>query len=210
MPAFALALVGLLVLPVSATAPLHADAAQIASTTQVAAITKTSLIAPNIAYADMKAGSTPFTVKLTGYNAVPSQTDGNPFVTASGAFSNPEVVVARSSDLASSLPFGTVVKITRSYQDTPSCNYSKVASQIGYRVVADSMNPRIHNTMDVLLDQSNTVSVGGRTVNPGIALGLCGNVSVSVVGHIAVKDIPATQAELAQMFENPTLADARF
>ena len=36
-----------------------------------------------------------YTVTLTAYNAVPAQTDSNPLETASGAYSNPEVVAAR-------------------------------------------------------------------------------------------------------------------
>ena len=32
-----------------------------------------------------------YPVTLTAYNAVPEQTDSNPFETASGAYSNPEV-----------------------------------------------------------------------------------------------------------------------
>jgi 3D (Asp-Asp-Asp) domain-containing protein len=155
--------------------------------------------------------SQPFslTTKLTAYNAVPSQTDSNPFTTASGAFSNPEVVAARSSDLAYKLPYGTVIAIERAGSDTPSCNYGKVESQIGYRVIADAMNPRITNTVDVLLDQNKTVPVNGRLINPGRALGMCGQVTIRVVGRIAVKDIPATQAELAKMVEESTQIAAR-
>jgi 3D (Asp-Asp-Asp) domain-containing protein len=153
-----------------------------------------------------KEAETPFTVKLTAYNAVPSQTDANPFVTASGSFSNPEVVAARSSDLAKDLPFGTIIAIERSGSDTPSCNYSKVQQLIGYRVIADAMNPRITNTVDVLLDQHDTVMLDGKEVNPAKAVGLCGKVTVRVVGHLAVKDIPKTQAELASYVVPPTLA----
>src|SRR5262245_5115403 len=40
------------------------------------------------------------TVLMTGYNAVPGQTDGDPHTTASGARSNPEIIAARSRDLA--------------------------------------------------------------------------------------------------------------
>ena len=37
-----------------------------------------------------------FTVTLTAYNAVPAQTDSDPFTTASGMYSNPDLVAARS------------------------------------------------------------------------------------------------------------------
>ncbi len=78
--------------------------------------------------------------------------------------------------------------------------------QIGYRVIADAMNPRITNTVDVLLDQNDTIPLDGREVNPGKALGLCGKVTIRVVGHIGLKDIPKTQAELAAFVAPPVLA----
>ncbi len=189
-------LVGLMVLPMSVTAP--ADTAHAAAPVVVASSTSVAALkAPKIAFAP--AALAPFTTKLTAYNAVPAQTDSNPFVTASGAFSNPEVVAARSSDLAYKLPYGTVIAIERVGSDTPSCNLTPVESQIGYRVIADAMNPRITNTVDVLLDQNKVVSVHGRMVNPARAVGRCGAVSVRIVGKISVKDIPDTQAELAAL-----------
>ncbi len=194
-------LVGLMVLPASVMAP--AETAHAAAPVVTASSTPVvQLVAPKLVIAPV--ALTPFTTKLTAYNAVPSQTDNNPFTTASGAFSNPEVVAARSGDLAYKLPYGTVIAIERVGADNPSCLYSKVSSQIGYRVIADAMNPRITNTIDVLLDQNKTVPVDGRLINPGRALGLCGSVSIRVVGKMAVKDIPATQAELAQMVEGST------
>jgi len=184
-----------MVLPVSVITPAAASAAApevIASTTVAVA----PLPAPKLTLAPV---ATSLTTKLTAYNAVPAQTDNNPMWTASGAFSNPEVVAARSGDLAYKLPYGTVIEIDRAGYDTPSCGYTKVESQIGYRVIADAMNPRITNTVDVLLNQKNTVPYNGVQINPGRALGMCGQVTVKVIGRIAVKDIPATQAELAAM-----------
>jgi len=200
MPFLIPVLVGLMVWPVSALTPVATAQATtpvvVASSTPVA-----QLPAPLVAIAPVATAT--LTTKLTAYNAVPAQTDNNPFWTASGAFSNPEVVAARSGDLAYKLPYGTVIEIDRAGYDTPSCGYSKVESQIGYRVIADAMNPRIVNTVDVLLDQKNTVPYNGYQINPGRALGVCGQVSIKVIGRIAVKDIPATQAELAAMV-NPT------
>lgn len=191
-------LVGLLVLPVSAFAPVAIAQA----TTPVVTASSTPVVQlPALKVAIAPAAAATLTTKLTAYNAVPSQTDNNPFWTASGAFSNPEVVAARSGDLAYKLPYGTVIEIDREYDDTPSCGYSKVESQIGYRVIADAMNPRIKNTVDVLLDQNNTVPHQGRMINPGRALGVCGKVSVRVIGKIDVNDIPSTQAELARMVD---------
>jgi len=197
MPFLITALVGFLVLPFSATAPLPAEASF--ATTKVG-------VSAKLALADSKSAVAPFTVQLTAYNALPEQTDATPFVTASGSFSNPEVIAARSNDLKGTLPFGTVIALTQVGTDSNSCKYSKVESQIGYRVIADSMNPRISNTVDVLLDQNKTVWVDGREVNPGIALGRCGQVSIQIVGQMNVKDIPETQAELAAMVSPSHLA----
>ncbi len=198
MPFLIPVLVGLMVLPASVTAPV----ASAQATTPVAVASSTSvgrLPAPMVVIAPV--APITLTTKLTAYNAVPAQTDNNPFWTASGAFSNPEVVAARSGDLAKKLPYGTIIELDRENADTPSCGYKKVESQIGYRVIADAMNTRITNTVDVLLDEDNTVSHNGRQINPGRALGLCGKVTIRVIGKINVKDIPSTQAELVRMVE---------
>lgn len=199
MPFLITALVGFMVLPVSAAAPIPADAQVVANATTSASASASSPVT--------KASASPtFTVKLTGYNAVPEQTKENPFTTASGAYSNPEVVAARSNDLAKDLPFGTVIAIERTAKDTPSCYYKKVNQLIGYRVIADAMNSRITNTVDVLLDQNDTVRVDGQDTNPAVALGMCGKVTVRVVGHVAISDIPDSQAELASLIAPAKLA----
>ncbi len=147
-----------------------------------------------------------FLVSMTAYNALVGQTDGDPTITASGAFSNPEVVAARSRDLASELPFGTVIRIERTGKDTPGCRFAQIEPQIGYRVIADTMNARWTKKIDVLLDETNTVAVHGQEVNPAIALGVCRSVTVTVVGKVAIKSIPTTQAQLVKMFGTATLA----
>lgn len=187
------ALVGFLALPVSAAAPIPA-AAHEGPTALVAA-------APAAKSPYTKVYTYPFTAKLTAYNAVAGQTDSTPFTTASGAFSNPEVVAARSRDLASTLPYGTVIKIERTAADTPNCNFTTVEHQIGYRVIADAMNPRIVNTVDVLLDHHQKVPYQGRMINPALAVGRCAEVEITIVGRIPVSAIPATQAELAAMVD---------
>lgn len=190
----ATALVGFLILPVSVTAPIPVEASQ----TALVPNGLEALVAPRTY---TKAASAAFTAKLTAYNAVPGQTDSTPFVTAVGVFSNPEVVAARSRDLAATLPYGTIIKIERAHPDTSSCGYSAAEDQIGYRVIADAMNPRITNTVDVLLDQHKKVLVNGRLVNPALAIGRCNEVSVTVVGFVPVSEIPKTQAELAAIVE---------
>ncbi len=139
-------------------------------------------------------------VKITGYNAVPEQTDSNPDITASGAFSNPDLIAARSRDLAEELPFGTVITF-ESTDTSNSCGFDAVEHLIGYRVIADTMHERMHDKVDVMFDSSDMVQVGvngesRRATNPAVALGVC-DVSIRVVGKISIKDMPSTQKELA-------------
>lgn len=145
-----------------------------------------------------------FNVTMTSYNAVPEQTDGSPFITASGAYSNPNVVVARSRDLAKKLPFGTVIAIEPARNPSHTCGYGIVKPQVGYRVVADTMNASKHNQVDILLDQKNKVRVGRKVVNPSIALGICHNMIIRVVGHINVLHIPKTQKALVSILTENT------
>lgn len=147
-----------------------------------------------------------YTVKVTAYNAVPEQTDSTPHITASGAPTNPEVVAARSVDLAGVLPFGTVVMLTREARDTESCRFAKVEEHIGYRVIADSMHSRKREQIDILLDQHNTVEVHGKETNPAVALGYCTGVTMTVVGKIDIDDMPETQEALRALVEGDHLA----
>ena len=148
-----------------------------------------------------------YSVTLTAYNAVPAQTDDSPLVTASGAYSNPEVIAARSQDLAAQLPFGTIIEIKS--PPTPaideSCGYNNVAPLIGYRVVADTMNARYTDRVDVLFStKSNYITANGTTKNASAILGVCDNVTIEVVGHIdlAHDQMPKTQAALAALVGN--------
>lgn len=201
MPIIATALVGLLFLPGAVSAPI----AEAQTTPQTATTTEGDDPSPSKA-APAQAAAATYTVRLTGYNAVASQTDGDPRITASGVPTNPEVIAARSQDLGGQLPFGTVIEITREGADTPNCGYHKVAPQIGYRVIADSMNARWTKRIDVQLDQTDTVTVDGRKMNPASALGLCSGVKIRVVGHIPLSQIPDTQEELAYLFGPHNLA----
>jgi len=149
-----------------------------------------------------------YTVGMTAYNAVASQTDGTPDITASGAFSDPDVVAARSQDLASELPFGSVIAIEAA-TSSPDCGYDKVGQLIGLRVIADTMNAKEHNKIDVLLPQKFTTTTG-KTANPAIILGSCKDVTIQVVGHVDVSNIPITQAGLAAAIDpSATLAVAK-
>ena len=145
-----------------------------------------------------------YTVALTAYNAVPEQTDDTPFETASGAFSNPEVVAARTGDLADKLPFGTIIEIDGSNTTSGNdCGYSMVEKHIGYRVIEDSMNARLSNRVDVLFDTdiNYTNKNTGNVRNAADVLGICKNVTVRVVGYVDINHIPKTQAALTALVE---------
>ena len=147
-----------------------------------------------------------YTVSMTGYNAVPEQTDDTPFSTSIGAYTNPEIIVERSSDLGTKLPYGTVIRVS---QVAPSrgCAYDLVEEFIGYRVVADAMNARIRNQIDILFDKDDLVQAGTRKLNPAYALGYCkNNIKVEVVGKINTKKMPKTQAELKALIGQSALA----
>lgn len=196
-----LAITAIFLLPGNVGAPAHAQVTSVpvAASSEDADPSYTKV-------ATAKEATQSHTVSMTAYNAVPAQTDGDPFITASGAWTNPEVVAARSRDLGADLPFGTVIKIERAVADTPRCQFSTVEHLIGYRVIADTMHQRWTKKIDVLFDQHDTVPVNGRQINPSYALGVCDQVTVTVVGKIDIADIPETQAELASMFAEPSLA----
>lgn len=135
-------------------------------------------------------------VSMTGYNAVEAQTDGDPYTTASGAYSNPDIVAARSVDLAGELPFGTVIQIDTRSSTSTTCGLSLVDDTVGYRVIADAMHSRKRNQIDLLFHLHDRVYAGGRMVNAAVALGVCKNVTIKVIGKIDMKKIPKTQEEL--------------
>ena len=144
-----------------------------------------------------------YTVSLTGYNAVPWQTDDNPFETASGAYSNPEIIAARSQDLADILPFGTIIAIEGPFAKQENCGYSAVSPLIGYRVIEDTMNARYRNRIDVLFStKANYIMSDGHTENAASLIGNCKEVTIRVVGHldpIHTDLLPKTQATLAAL-----------
>jgi 3D (Asp-Asp-Asp) domain-containing protein len=142
-------------------------------------------------------------VTLTAYNAVPEQTDSDPFTTASGAYSNPEVVAARSRDLKEELPFGTIIEVSGPSDSSNSCGYHVVAEAIGYRVIADTMNARYTDRIDILFStKANYILNDGSTKNAGTILGICPESSVRVVGFVDISNpgnLPETQEELAAL-----------
>lgn len=145
-------------------------------------------------------------VSMTGYNAVPEQTDGDPFTTASGAYSNPDIVIARSVDLAQTLPFGTVVEVVVPESANQNCGIGQVEHLIGYRVVADSMHPRKRNQLDILFDTDASVTHNGKDKNAAIVMGVCKEIEVRVVGKIDIKNMPKNQSELLASVLDSNLA----
>lgn len=148
-----------------------------------------------------------YAVTLTAYNAVEAQTDGNPFETASGAYSNPEVVAARSQDLRDELPFGTIIEFDGSNASKGTCGYSVVAPVVGYRVIADTMNVRYTNRIDILLHTKEEYATTDKGMkNAAEILGICKGVVIRVVGYIDINHIPKTQAALAAMIDGSSNA----
>ena len=147
-----------------------------------------------------------YAVTMTAYNAVPEQTDGNPFETASGAYSNPDIVAARSHDLAEKLPFGTIVEIDGStISPGNTCGFGAVEHHIGYRVIEDTMNQRYTNRVDVLLDKrANVKADDGTLLNGASVMGICKGVTIRVVGFIDINHLPKTQAALVALVEKGT------
>ncbi len=150
-----------------------------------------------------------YTVTLTGYNAVPGQTDDTPFVTASGAYTNPEIVAARSQDLRDEMPFGTIIAIQGpASNNNGGCSYDKVNGSIGYRVIADTMNARFKDRIDVLFAiKDRYILPNGGTMNAASLLGACPGTTVRVVGFVDISkpgNLPKSQAELAAYIEKGT------
>ena len=145
-----------------------------------------------------------YLVTLTAYNAVPAQTDSNPLETASGAYSNPAVVAARSQDLADKLPFGTIIELDGSNTSSgDTCGYGVVAPHIGYLVIADTMNARYTDRVDVLLGTKADYATADHGMqNAARVLGVCKGVTIRVVGYVDINHIPKTQSELAALVSN--------
>jgi 3D (Asp-Asp-Asp) domain-containing protein len=148
-----------------------------------------------------------YSVSMTGYNAVPEQTDDTPGFTASGLPVNAEIGAARSRDLADELPFGTVIELVPgTATSTPACELSAVEESIGLRVITDTMHPRIHNHVDILFAAYDIIHIGGRRLNSARAMGMCSNIQIRVVGHVDMKHVPDSQAELRAAIGKATFA----
>ena len=108
-----------------------------------------------------------------------------------------EVVGARSRDLAEKLPFGTIIEIVGPSVPGNSCGFDIVAPIIGYRVIADTMNARYTDRIDILFHtESNYKMADGKIKNAGTVLGICNGANIRVVGRVDINHIPKTQVAL--------------
>lgn len=149
-----------------------------------------------------------YTVTMTAYNAVPEQTDDSPEFTAIGAYTNPDIIAARSRDLADELPYGTVIAVLPA-TTTPNCGYKFVSDKIGLRVIGDAMHSRMRNKIDILMDTEPIRAQNGLMRNPAKAFGFCRDMRIVVVGRVDTKHIPKTQLELAAAVGLANLALAK-
>jgi 3D (Asp-Asp-Asp) domain-containing protein len=149
-----------------------------------------------------------YTVTMTAYNAVPGQTDDTPEITSIGAYTNSEIIAARSSDLADELPYGTVIDVVPA-TTTPNCGYKYVSDKIGLRVIGDAMHARMRNKIDILMDIKPISAQEGMMRNPAKAFGFCRDVQIVVVGRIDPRKMPETQSELAMMVGLSRFATAK-
>jgi 3D (Asp-Asp-Asp) domain-containing protein len=189
----------------SVLAPLQANAATVPISVITSSSTSADVMTNKVSpVQEPTIAPKTLSVTLTSYNAVAAQTSATPWITASGAHSNSQVIAARSRDLASKLPYGTIIAVMGpdSTNRGPSCGYDAVQHLIGYRVIADSMAVRMHNKIDVMLNANDTVPVGGIQTNPARALGACTGVQIQVVGYVNPQNIPSTQSQLAALVTN--------
>lgn len=162
------------------------------STTEAFPQTKWSPMEPTYVYPT-------YTVSMTGYNAVAGQTDDTPDITSIGLKVNPEIGAAASRDLIkTTLPYGTVIELVPGAAElaTGGCELPAVDQYIQYRVITDTMAARHTDHVDVLFSSKHKVKIGSNTLTAARAIGWCKNVEIRVVGHVSIKQIPATQKEL--------------
>ncbi|HEX2862935.1 MAG TPA: hypothetical protein VHN99_00075, partial [Deinococcales bacterium] len=83
-----------------------------------------------------------YTLMATAYNSLPNQTDGNPFITATGARTR-FGIVALSRDMLRRIPYGSLLRL-----DDLSGRYSGTFANMTF-VVEDTMHPSKYQQIDV-------------------------------------------------------------
>lgn len=96
------------------------------------------------------------TVEMTAYTSVPAQTDGTPHLTASGAPTAPGTV-AVSRDLLGRFPYGSQLEVVE--VSGPACGGFVPDAPL---TVADTMNARVRNHVDVWLGTTEQARNWGR------------------------------------------------
>lgn len=109
-----------------------------------------------------------FTLRATGYNSLVAQTDSTPHITATGTRTRPGIVAVSRDLLASSLPYGSLVRLTDMgtypYGYAPGY-YQDVLDRQGLFVVEDTMHARKRQQIDVWFeDYRSAVRWGVRQV----------------------------------------------
>jgi 3D (Asp-Asp-Asp) domain-containing protein len=100
---------------------------------------------------------TSFTVTATAYTSLASQTDGSPFITATGARTRLGII-AVSRDLLADLPYGSRVKL----QELNGGRFNRLFSDRVF-VVEDTMHTRWRNKIDVWFpDNATAIRFGVR------------------------------------------------
>ena len=76
-----------------------------------------------------------------------------------------------------------------------------VAPLVGYRVIADSMNARYTDRIDILLGTKAEYATTDKGMkNPAEVLGICKGVVVRVVGYVDIKNIRRRKKRLLLLF----------
>lgn len=97
-------------------------------------------------------------VTVTSYNSLAAQTQGNPFITATGTRTRPGVI-AVSRDLVRAYGYGAKLKIV-SWKKTNGCNPQAIPKNVTYRI-EDTMHPRWNRKIDIWLpSRSQSINFG--------------------------------------------------
>jgi len=107
-----------------------------------------------------------FTVRATGYNSLPEQTDATPHVTATGATTRFGILAVSRDLLGTDLPYGSLVRLRDlgTYDGGYSPGYfQSILDGHGLFIIEDTMHARKTNQVDVWFeDLSSAVHWGVR------------------------------------------------
>jgi 3D (Asp-Asp-Asp) domain-containing protein len=99
-----------------------------------------------------------FVLRATGYNSLPSQTNAQPFITATGARTHWGIIAVSRDLLSQDIPYGSLVRI----KDLGGYNngrgygqYQSMLDEQGLFIVEDTMNRRKTQQIDVWFPEYN-------------------------------------------------------